>query len=128
MTNQIEQIDVDQIKEEIFKATPHHLVADIIAEHNPTIRITDRLIESYLDIANSKDFTLDMTILEIRRLNPFDSKIENRLMFELNDGSYVAIKSETMSKLQESINNLEVVEYMRTSVENFIGVVDALEE
>lgn len=128
MTNQIDQIDVDQIKEEIFKATPRHLIADIIAEHNPNVRITDRLIESYLNIANSKDFTIDKTILEIRQLNPFGSIVENRLMFELNDGSYVAIKSETLSKLQESINNLEVVEYMRTSVENFIGVVDALEE
>lgn len=128
MTNQLNQIDVEQIKEEIFKDTPHHLVADIIAICNPGVKITNRLIETYLDIASSKEFTLDKTISEIRKLNRFESLIAQKHIAELDDGSRIAIDDETYAKLQESINSMNVVEFMCKNRDNFLSVAEIILE
>jgi len=68
-------------------------------------------------------------VYEIRKLNKLDVVIEGKIHYELNDGSVVAISEAT----QENLNNLlqnqkEIIDYMRESKENFIHVVEKLEE
>lgn len=121
------QIDSDKIKKDIFKDTPHHLIADIIVTNYPNARVTDKLIESYIDLALSKEFTLDKTINEIRKLNSFDTIYEGKISFILNDSNEVIISEETFTKLQENINN-NIVEFMRKNKENFMNVIDIIQE
>lgn len=121
------QIKIDQIKEDIFKATPRHLIADIIASNYPDARVTDKLIESYLDLALTKQFTTDKTIHEIRQLNSFDSEFEDKISFVLNDSTKVVISRETYDNVCESINNKDAIEFMRKNKENFLNCIDILQ-
>lgn len=121
-------IDSNQIKEDIFKATPKHLVADIIASNYPSVRVTDKLIESYLDLALTKQFTVDETIRDIRALNSFDSLYEDKTIFVLDDSSTVVVSNETYDKICESINNQDTIKFMRKNKENFLNCIDVLQE
>ena len=119
-------IDVKAIKEEIFRATPQHIIAEVIEKNYPNARITEQLIDSYLDIALTEEFTLDECVHQVRRLNPF-SDVNNRICFTLEDNSRIAISEETFVVLQETIN-IDTVAFMRKSVSNFLEVVNILEE
>jgi hypothetical protein len=102
-------------------------IADIIKEHHNNIKTTDTLIESYIELASSKLFTLDPVVHDIKRINKLDRLIENRFDYVLDDGSVVVISEET----QQRINNIfkkhqDIVEYMRESKENFLDVLNQL--
>ena len=82
-----------------------------------------------MELASSKLFTIDPVINEIRNLNKLDKLIEGKIDFKLNDGSVVAINKDT----QHHINNLlqnhnDIVEHMRESSENFLGVIKQIKE
>ena len=128
MTSNIEQIDVSSLKEEIFKATPQHLIADIIAENYPDARITDTLIESYINLALTREFTLDKTIHEIRKLNSFDSNIDGKISFVLSDKTEVMVSEDTFVKICESINSNDIIQFMRMNKDNFLNAVDLIKE
>lgn len=117
-----------QISNEIYEEISENRIAQIIKEHHDT-KVTDTLIESYIDLASSKIFTLDPVVFDIRRMNKLDVVVENKIHYELNDKSVVAIDIAT----QESLNNLlhnqkEIVEYMRESKENFMQVIEQIKE
>lgn len=121
------RIDIEQIKEDIFKATPKHLVANIIAKNYPNARVTDLMIESYMDLALTKQFTIDNTIAEIRQLNSFDTEYESKVTFILDDASTVLISNETYDKVCESINNKDTIQFMRKNKENFLNCIDLIQ-
>jgi hypothetical protein len=113
-----------QISQEIYEEISDIRIANIIREHHE-IKVTDTLIESYIDLASSKIFTVDPVVFDIRRLNKLDVVVENKLHYELSDGSVVAIDNTT----QEILNNLlgnhnDIVTYMRESKENFMQVIE----
>jgi hypothetical protein len=117
-----------QISNEIYEEISENRIAQIIKEHHD-IKVTDTLIESYIALASSKIFTLDPVVFDIRKMNKLDVVVENKIHYELNDKSVVAIDITT----QESLNNLlnsqtEVVEYMRESKENFMRVIEQIKE
>ena len=117
-----------EIIEKQYEEISENRIANIIKEHHD-IKVTDTLIESYLELASSKIFTVDPVVQEIRKLNKLDSLIENKVHYELQDGSIVAIDEQT----QEQLNNLlaihkDVVEYMRESKDNFFNVVNKIKE
>lgn len=117
-----------QISNEIYEEISENRIAQIIKEHHD-IKVTDTLIESYIALASSKIFTLDPVVFDIRKMNKLDVVVENKIHYELNDKSVVAIDIAT----QESLNNLlnsqtEVVEYMRESKENFMRVIEQIKE
>lgn len=117
-----------KIAEDTYQEISENTVANIIKEHHD-IKVTDTLIESYIDLASSKIFTIDPIVQKIRSLNKLDEIIENKLHYKLNDDNIVAINETT----QEQLNNLladqkEIVEYMRDSKENFFYVVDKIKE
>lgn len=122
-----EKLEV-QISNEIYEEISENRIAQIIKEHHD-VKVTDTLIESYIALASSKIFTIDPVVFDVRRLNKLDVVVENKIHYELNDNSVVAIDIAT----QETLNNLlhnqtEVVEYMRETKENFMRVIEQIKE
>ena len=116
----------EEISHDIYEDIPNVKIANIIHEHHD-IKVTDTLIESYLDLASSKTFTTDPAVLDIRSLNSLDSLLNNKVDFVLNDGSTVAISESTHQRLSNLIDDkYQIVDYMRESKENFVRVVKAL--
>lgn len=118
----------DDIIEKQYEEISANRIANIIKEQHD-IKVTDTLIESYLELASSKMFTVDIVVQEIRKLNKLDSIIENKIHYELQDGSIVAIDEQTQKQLNNLLaNHKDVVEYMRESKNNFFNVVNKIKE
>jgi hypothetical protein len=117
-----------QISNEIYEEISEHRIAQIIKEHHD-IKVTDTLIESYINLASSKIFTLDPVVFDIRKMNKLDVVVENKIHYELNDGSVVAIDVTTQDSLNKLLQNQkEIVDFMRESKDNFIKVVEQIKE
>lgn len=117
-----------EIAQEIYEEISDSKIANIIAEHH-NIKVTDTLIESYVELASSKLFTVDPVAYDIRQLNKIDRIVEGKIDYKLQDGSIVAINHDT----QELLNNIleqhnEIVDYMRKGKDNFISVIQQIRE
>ena len=98
-------------------------VANIIREFHD-VKVTNTLIESYIDLAASKTFSVDPVISNIRSLNYLDVVTEDKIDYVLNDNNVVTIDKDTQSKLNTILDDkYQVVEYMRESKENFMDVI-----
>jgi len=114
--------------QEVYEEITANRIANIIKEYHD-IKVTDTLIESYVELASSNIFTIDPIVQDIRKLNKLDVVVEGKVHYELADGSIIAI-SESM---QDLLNNLlqdqkEIIEYMRERKENFLHVLERIEE
>lgn len=120
----IRQIKLEEdIAQSLYEDIPSVKIANIIREHHD-VKITNKLIESYIELASSKTFSVDPVVSDIRAFNSLDSIIESKIDYVLDDGSIVAISEETQSKLNIILSDkYQVVEYMRQSKDNFIGVI-----
>jgi len=118
----------EQVKTELYEDIPDNKIANIIKEHHD-IKVTDTLIESYIELASSKLFTVDPVVLEIRNLNKLDKLIEGKIDYKLADGTIIAINESTQDKLTELFKDeQEIIEHMRESKENFIDVLKQIGE
>ena len=113
---------------ESYSEISNNKVASIIKEHYD-VKVTDTLIESYLEFAASKIFTIDPVATSIRTYNSFDRLAENKIDYVLDDGSIVAINNDT----QISINNIlqnhnDIIDYMRECQANFLSVIEQIKE
>ena len=142
-----QEFEVDTIEEAKEFCKQHHLsskleeevisdiyesqedkIAKFISEHHG-IKVTDTLVESYVTLAQSKQFTLDPVITEIRKLNRFDNILEGRIDYVLDDGSVVTLQESTLEFLNNLLEeNTDVVSYMRTDKEKFLEVLEMVEE
>lgn len=117
-----------EVKQEVYEEISDSRIAKIIKEHHD-IKVTEQLIETYIELASSKLFTVDPVVQKIRSLNKLDSIIENKLDYTLTDGTVVAIDEETQQELNNLLaNNLEIVDYMRESKDNFFHVISKIKE
>lgn len=119
---------MEEVAKETYEEIPHIKVAEIIKEHHD-VRVTDTLIESYVELASSNIFSIDPVVCELRKFNKLDRLIEGKINYTLGDGSIVAINEAT----QEYLNNLlqnqtEIIEHMRESKENFLNVLEQIGE
>jgi len=127
-----EDYDTKQLAEKIAKDTYQEIsentVASIIKEHHD-IKVTDTLIESYVELASSNIFSIDPVVQKIRSLNKLDRVVEGKLHYVLTDNSTVAINEDTQDILNKLLGNqTEIIEYMRESKENFFHVLEQIEE
>lgn len=119
------QETIKQLSEQVY--TENKLkIADIIKEEHG-IKVTNNIIDQYIKIASDKSFSNDPVISRLREMNHYDSIIENKLHYVLEDGSTIAINIET----QEVINNLlehksDVIEFMNKSSDNFLSILAVL--
>lgn len=120
------------IKEEVVKETyeeiPDTKVAEIIKEYHD-VKITDTLIETYLELASSNIFSVDPVICELRKYNKLDRLIEGKVHYILQDQSIVAISEATQERLNKLLQGkTEIIEYMREGKNNFLHALEKLEE
>lgn len=118
-----------EIQQHSYEEISDNKIASIIKNHHGDIRVTDTLIESYVELASSKFFTLDPVAADIRKQNKLDVVIEGKVDFKLEDGSIVMINEDTYKQINNKFgNHPDVIEYMKQSSENFLFVVDQLGE
>jgi hypothetical protein len=119
---------VEEVTKEIYEEIPNTRVAEIIKEHH-NVKITDTLIESYIELASSNIFSVDPVICELRKYNKLDTLVEGKLNYTLNDGSVIAINEATQDYLNKLLHNQnEIIEYMRESKQNFLYVLERIGE
>ena len=112
-----------QVKTEIYEELSENKIADIIQKHHD-VKITDTLIESYIDLASSKLFTLDPAVIEIRKLNKLDRLVEGKIDYKLEDDSTIAISQDTQNKLQDLFAaHSDIIDHMRETKDNFVQVL-----
>ena len=118
----------EEIKTELYDEISENKIANIIKEYHD-VKVTDTLIESYIELASSKLFTVDPVVQEIRDLNKLDKLIEGKIDYKLEDGSIIAIDEYTQLRLNTLFKNeQEIIEHMRESKENFIAVLKQIGE
>lgn len=120
------------LKEEVVKETyeeiPDTKVAEIIKEYHD-VKVTDTLIETYLELASSNIFSVDPVICELREYNKLDRLIEGKVHYVLQDESIVAISEATQERLNKLLQGkTEIIEYMREGKTNFLYALEKLEE
>lgn len=116
----------EQIAKELYEDIPDVKIANLIKEHH-NVKVTNSLIESYIELASSKTFSVDPVIHGIRSFNSIDSLVENKIDYVLDDGSIVAISEETQEVLNYLLEDkYKLVEYMRESKDNFMHVIKEL--
>jgi hypothetical protein len=116
----------EELAKDLYEDIPAVKIANIIREHHD-VKVTNTLIETYIELASSKTFSIDPVILEIRSFNSIDSLIENKIDYLLDDGSVVAISEETQNMLNSLLEDkYQLVEYMQESKKNFMHVIKEL--
>lgn len=116
-----------KLLENIDTTIPEEKIAQFIRQYHDVEKITDTLVESYIELASSNMFTVDPVVTAIKESKT--AEFTGKLQYTLNDGSVVAINEST----QELLNSLladqnEIVEYMRESKHNFIRIIKELGE
>jgi hypothetical protein len=118
----------EQVSKELYEELSEHTIANIIKEYHD-IKVTDTLIENYIQLASSHMFSTDPVVHAIRQLNKLDRLVEGKLHYVLSDESIVAIDERTQLRLNNLLQNqTEIIGYMRESKENFFHVLEQIEE
>lgn len=103
---------------------PEEKVANLVKKYHDIEKITDTLVESYIELASSNIFSIDPVITEMKMNS---SHFTGKLEYRLNDDSIVAINEETQYYLNEILDDkYDIVEYMRESKENFMHIIKGL--
>lgn len=119
---------MEEVVKEAYEEIPVTKVAEIIKEHHD-VKVTDTLIETYVELASSNIFSVDPVICELRKYNKLDRLIEGKLNYTLDDGNVIAINEATQNYLNKLLQNqTEIIEYMRESKNNFMYVLSKIEE
>ena len=119
---------VEEVTKEIYEEIPNNKIAEIIKEYHD-VKVTDTLIETYIELASSNIFSVDPVICELRKINKLDTLVEGKLNYTLDDGSVIAINEATQEYLNKLLQNQnEIIDYMRESKENFLSVLKQIGE
>ena len=115
-------IENQKLLEDINTNVPEEKVAHYIRQYHNVEKITDTLIESYIELASSNLFSVDPVVIAIKERSAVE--FSGKLEYQLADGNIVAINEDT----QETLNNLledkpEIVNYMRESKNNFMRIL-----
>lgn len=116
---------INNLHEEFFSENTLKIADIIKEEHN--IKVTNRIVEQYIKIASDKSFSIDPVISRIREMNEFDSIIDGKIHYILEDQTIIAIDFDTQIVINNLLENkLNVVEFMKESSDNFLKILDVL--
>jgi hypothetical protein len=119
-------INTSIILEDIGSVIPEEKIVNLVSKYHTTVKITDTIVESYLELASSNLFTIDPVLVEIKQKN---TSLPGKIEHKLNDGNMVSITEETQNLLNTLLEDkYQVVEYMRESKENFMHVIRTIKE
>lgn len=114
------------IVEEI-KLIPEEKVVNLIKKHHFVEKVTDTLVESYIELASSNIFSIDPVVTDLKERS--NSNFFGKLEYTLNDGNTVAINEDTQQVLNALLKDkYEVVEYMRENKTNFMRIIKFIGE
>lgn len=114
----------DQVRQEIISDTT--TIARVIREYYD-VRVTDTLIEAYIEMASSKEFTVDPVVINIRKSNKLTNIIEGKIDFILEDNQRVALTEESLNKIRQLIN-IDEIKQMKKSIGFFMNKLKNIEE
>lgn len=115
-------IDNSKILEKVDTLIPEEKIANLIRKYHNIEKITDTLVESYIELASSSIFTVDPVITEIKQNS--SSNFVGKFEYKLDDGSIVAINEDTQKLLNTLLEDkYQIIEYMRESKENFMRII-----
>lgn len=116
----------NEVSKDFYKELSKDTIAHFLKESEQ--RITDQIIEAYREEAASDSFTLNETVLKLRRLNNFYLPfIAEKYYFVLEDNSTVLVSYETIKKLNElKVDKDQLITFMQKSQENFCKIVEKL--
>lgn len=115
------------VQQDLYEELSYSKVADIIRRHHD-VKVTDTLIESYVELASSKMFTIDPVANDLHRFNSLDRLIEGHFDYVLDDGVRVVITEGVQGQLNNILkNHPDIIQYMRESHNNFLDVINLLE-
>ena len=125
----VQQMNANNIQQEILDEvySDNRLkIANIIKEeHN--IKVTDNIINNYIELASNKTFTTDSVVHQIREMNKFETVIGEKIQYVLEDSTVIAIDTETQNTLN-SILKPDVIDYMRENSDNFLKILNVILE
>lgn len=121
-------IDKQFIARELYEDVLKNQVVRIISETHE-IKVTNVILEKYLDLASSKVFSIDPAVQKIRDINRLDKVLGENYDYILEDNSRVIITK----RLQERLNSLledqkDIVDHMKQSRENFFEAINLILE
>lgn len=120
-------IDNSKILEKVDTLIPEEKIANLIRKYHDIEKITDTLVESYIELASSNIFSIDPVITDIKQNT--SSNFAGKLEYKLNDGSIVAIDEDTQRLLNTLLKDkYQIIEYMRESKENFMHLIRRIKE
>jgi hypothetical protein len=120
-------IQNSKLLENIDTTIPEEKVAQYIRQFHNIEKITDTLIESYIELASSNMFTIDPVAIAIKESKT--AEFAGKLTYQLKDGSTVAINESTQRTLNKLLSNKnEIVDYMREGKSNFVRIIKELGE
>jgi hypothetical protein len=116
-----------ELLDNIDTTIPEEKVAQYIRQYHNIEKITDTLIESYIELASSNVFTIDPVVTAIKESKT--AEFAGKLQYVLEDGSIVAINESTQELLNKVLaDKNEIVEYMRESKDHFVRIIKELGE
>ena len=78
-------------------------------------------------MASDKVFSIDPVITRLREMNEFDTLIEGKLHYILEDTSVIAVDIDTQYIINNLLENkLDVVEFMSKSSDNFLKILEVI--
>ena len=120
-------IENNKLLEDINTSIPEEKLAHYIKQYHNVDKITDTLIESYNELISSNAFTIDPVVTAVKQSR--SSEFNNKLIYELDDKSVVAIEEQTQNNLNSLLRDRpEIVNYMKENKYNFIRIVKDLGE
>ena len=95
-----------------------------IKKHHHIGVIPNSLVERYQNLIESKRFSVDPVVIDMREQ---DSKLYKKINYTLEDGSIVAIDESTRDKLKTLfVNKYKEVMYMNESKDNFFKIIQLI--
>ena len=115
-------VENKKLLEDINTTVPEEKVANYIRQFHNVDKITDTLIESYIELASSNLFSVDPVVVAIKERSAVE--FSGKLEYQLADGNIVAINEDTQETLNTLLENKpEIVDYMRESKNNFMRIL-----
>ena len=115
-------IDNSKLLEKVDTLIPEEKIANLVRKYHSIEKITDTLVESYIELVSSNIFSIDPVITEIKQSTT--SNFAGKLEYKLNDGNIVAIDEDTQRLLNKLLEDkYQIIEYMRESKENFMRII-----
>lgn len=116
-----------EINKDNYNYIQKNLLSDIIHKYNNNIKITENLLESYINKVKNKEFTSNKILSEIRKINKLGSKFNKKIDYILEDGSQVIIDMDTQDHINKLFeNHSDVIEYMSENKKNFLKVINQI--